>query len=96
MQGTISDHQYQSSATALIDSDEIYELVLGAVEWQLMHESTFEKYPLVYSGPGGPVYALKTDGSPRAKALVILFGFEDHGGEKKVVLLDVAFAEKGD
>ena len=67
------------------------EDLLTAAEWAIMLCETVDQFPLVGSTPLGEVRAFKLTTIP--PGVIVVFGSEEHGDGRKVLLLDCRVPE---
>ena len=86
MPGLIESHEFRDAkATLSLECERLDEL-FDAMEWRLLNTMEFDEFHLVEETTRGPVYAYQV--STVSPGLVVVFGFESHGGEQKALLLD--------
>jgi hypothetical protein len=59
-----------------------------------MHAPDFGAFELVKQTPRGPVRAYRAPATEKTPSIVIVFGFENHGGEEKVLVIDAMIHEE--
>ena len=89
MPGLIHSEGYKRSRQKVCDQAPRLDELIEAVEWELLCADDVDNddYMLVSDGAKGRVRCYPISTIP--PGIVVVFGFEDHGGERKVVLIDV-------
>lgn len=93
MPGLIHHQRYDKAKAQVCEAHpRLYEL-LDAVEWELLRrdDCDCDDFVLLTSGPKGRIrcYPISTV----KPGIVVIFGFEDFGGEHKVLLIDVILSD---
>ncbi|MBK9516194.1 MAG: hypothetical protein IPO09_02350 [Anaeromyxobacter sp.] len=90
MPGLIASTDYTSHSAQLCAADAAFGEVIDAVEWELVRTQDLTRYPVLANTPKGPIHYLVVPKSAVRPGLVVLFAFEVNGGERKVLLVDLA------
>jgi hypothetical protein len=94
--GLINGPRYDESKARLCDAHPRLGELLEAVEWELLRrdDCDCDDFVLLIRGPKGPIrcYPISTI----RPGVVVIFGFEDNGGERKVLLIDLFVSADAD
>ena len=93
MPGLIHDKWYQQQKEQLYLQVPAAEMAVEALEWELIHTCDFQRFPLVEPTLPIEIRYHQSNMSKVAPAVIVIFGFEVNGGERKVVLHDVKLSE---
>jgi hypothetical protein len=96
MPGLIHEPAYERSAARICETAPLLREVFEGVEWELVRAVDFVRYPVVGQDRHGDLHVYHVPATPAVPAVVVVFGFEPHGGETKIVLLDAKIAEPDD
>jgi hypothetical protein len=94
MPGLIESSSYATNKKKLCAAHPRMDDVIDAMEWQLQCEQNFGRYNLITSEP--EVRAHHMPATATTPGAIVVFTFEDHGGEKKVLLLEAWIPQKVD
>lgn len=96
MPGLINDPRYNQAKAKICEAHPRLSELLDAVEWELLRrdDCDCDDFVLLVRGSKGAIrcYPISTI----RPGVVIVFGFEDSGGERKVLLIDVFVSADGD
>ena len=70
------------------------DAILDAVEWELQNAPDFARYQLIKNSSRGEVRVIQVMATATTAGVVVVFGFEDTGGDHKVLLLDAWVPEE--
>ena len=89
MAGLIYTPVYAVQASKIRRAHPMAGLAIDAIEHELERTYVFTKYPVVGTDKHGDIHMYKVPVPPIGKSVVVIFSFEDHPGERRIVLHDV-------
>lgn len=94
MPGLIWSSRYVASKERLSGQHERFADLIDAAEWHLLLTDSVDVFPRVARTARGDVRAYKITTTP--PGVIVVFVAEDHGGDRKALLLDCSVPEPDD
>ena len=94
MPGTIRSRKFEADLKKLTSAHgQVVEEVFDGLEWELMNASSFDCYHIIDDENDNEYRAILSIPTQRAPQLMLIFGFEEHSGEHKIVHVGLRVAE---
>lgn len=87
--GTIDGPGYANAKAQVCVAAPGADLIIEAIEWELVHSDDESRYHFVEEVDGVPFFAVTAPATAISPGITVVFTFEDWEGANKIVLVDV-------